>query len=274
MINSAQAFDLGGTALKGFRLKTAGLTLFGYIALIAFTVAIYLFYASLFPSDETSTAQVFFNFILGIVQNIVLYLFSIGFYAYLYDILKNRKSSFAKLFVGFKNFTRNVTVILIGTFIMSAVSSIVSEIYEFLLKNKPIENNIGSYIILSCVIGLVLCSLAYKLFPTWMALLYKMGIDNTTGAIKLIKQTYHLVSEYNYNYLCFTFRVMLWCFLGVFTLGIGFLWIIPLIGMSSVVFFDAIFNPEDYAAPELLDAPAQNTPPADPEENTPELPEE
>jgi uncharacterized membrane protein len=264
MISSATAFDMGSKALKGFRLNTAGITLLGYIALIVFTVVIYFFYALLFPSDEPSTPQAIANFILSIVQNIIIYLFSVGCYAYLYDILKHRQTSFAKLFVGFKNFSRNATIIFIGTFIMSAISSIIVEIYEFLFKYKPIENNIGSYIILSCVICIVLCCLAYKLLPTWMGLIYKMSTDNTTGAMELIKQTYRQVSVYNYNYLCFTCRAMLWCLVGVLTMGIGLLWIIPLIGMSTIIFFDAIFNPEDYAAPEFPDAPAQETPSAEP----------
>ena len=127
---------------------------------------------------------------------------------------------------------------------------------------------------LVCFMGAVICLLAYKFFPTWMGLLLKMALDNTTGAIDLIKKTYHQVSEYNYKYLCFTFRIMLWSMLGVITFGIGFLWIIPLIAMASVIFFDAIFNPEDYATPDFPDAPAQDTPPAEPADNTPELPEE
>ncbi|WP_405342513.1 DUF975 family protein [Fibrobacter sp.] len=275
MINSAQAFDLANKALKGNRLKTTGFTLLSgfFMLVIFFTVN---FVSLLFlDSGEESPRNYPISFTFSLIQSILQDLLAIGFYAYFFRIFKNKQSEFRDLFAGFKSFSRNIVVIIIGTLVAGLFSSIVEAIVEYFPKIKPIEDNVLFYVILFLIIATIFCFAIYKLYPTWIALLMKMSKDDSTPAIDLIKQTYSQVSVYNYNFLCLSFRVMLWCFLGVFTLGIGFLWIVPLISMSYVVFFDAIFNPEDYAAPEFPDAPAQNTPPADPEENTtPELPEE
>ena len=274
MISSAEAFDLANKALKGYRLKTTGITLLGGFIMIATFFGVNFVSLFFLDSGEESPRNYPISLTFSLIQSILQDILAIGFYAYFFRIYKRRQSNFNDLFVGFKNFSRNVVIIVIGTLVAGFFSELIENIVEFFPKVKPIEDNILFYVILFLVIAGFFCLVFYKLYPTWIGLLMKMSKDDSTSAIDLIKQTYSQVSVYNYNFLCLSFRVMLWAFLGVFTLGIGFLWIIPLISMSYVVFFDAIFNPEDYVDPEFPDAPAQDTPPAEPEDNTPELPEE
>ena len=274
MISSADAFDLANKALKGNRLKTTGFTLLSgfFMLVIFFTVN---FVSLLFlDSGEESPRNYPISFTFSLIQSILQDLLAIGFYAYFFRIFKHKQSCFNDIFVGFKSFSRNIVVIIIGTLVAGFFSALIENIVDTFPKVKPIEDNVLFYVILFLIIATIFCFAIYKLYPTWIALLMKMSKDDSSPAIDLIKQTYSQVSVYNYNFLCLSFRVMLWCFLGVFTLGIGFLWIVPLISMSYVVFFDAIFNPEDYATPEFPGDSTLDTPPADPEENTPELPEE
>lgn len=275
MISSAKAFDLANDALKGYRLKTTGITLFGGILL--FATIFFINFASLlfFGTEEESPRNYPVSFVVSLIQSIVQDILAIGFYAYFFRIFKHRQSNLRDMFAGFKNFSRNVVVILIGALVAGFFSSLIEALADYLPLILPIHENILFYILFILILAALFCYILYKLYPTWIGLLIKMSQDDSTPATDLIKQTYCQVSVYNYNFLCLSFRIMLWCFLGVLTLGIGLLWIIPLITMSTVVFFDAIFNPEDFAAPEFPEAPSQDVPPADPEENTtPERPEE
>ena len=154
------------------------------------------------------------------------------------------------LFAGFRNFSRNVVVLIIGALVMGFFTTVAEVTMQHYLDNYSVEENIAFYIILAIVYIAILCLVCYKLYPTWLALMLKMSMDDSTNAIDLIRQTYRQVSVYNYNFLFLYFRFLGWSIVGCLTLGIGFLWILPYLTTATVVFFDIIFKPEDYAAPE------------------------
>ena len=245
MISNAKIIDTGIQALKGFRLKAAGITVLGYAAMIVLFIVVNIICGTASENENPTLKDAFIEFFVSIVQSIIMYLFTIGFYAYFYDIYKHRTSSIEKFFAGFKKFIRNIAILGIGTLITGIVSAIACGIMIFYLSNNSPEKNPVFFCILILIMGAVLCCIAYKFFPTWIGLMLKMSTDDSSGPIELIKQTYIQVSDYNFKFLCLMFRLTLWSLLGVITLGIGFLWIIPLCSISTVIFFDTIFNPEE-----------------------------
>ena len=250
MISSAKAFDLANDALKGNRLKTTGITLFGGILL--FATIFFINFASLlfFGTEEESPRNYPVSFVVSLIQSIVQDILAIGFYAYLYEIYKHRKSSFRKLFVGFENFSRNAVILIIVALIKGFFSSIADGFMEYFSHRAPFEGNLFFYILLVAIVVVFLCYVGYKLLPTWVGLMLKMSLDDSTSPTDLIRQTFSEVYGYNFKFFCLYLRFLGWGILGCLTLGIGFLWIIPYMTVSSVIFFDTIFNPEDYAVPE------------------------
>lgn len=270
MISNSKIMEMGRKSLKGSRLKAAGITVIANLIAIAIALAIYFIFVNFKEPNVLSLENIIIDQLSSIAQSIIIYLFGIGFYAYFYDIYKQRTTSFRRLFVGFKKFPRNLIILFIYTLVINLLTSIPINLY--FLYSDPVETSPYPILTLGISLLVVLCIVGYKFFPTWMGLFYKMAIDDTTGTIELIKQTYRKVSKYNFKFLGFMVHVSLWCMLGVLTLGIGFLWILPIIATSSIIFFDIIFNPDEYAVPKdpetvmISENSTEITPPELPEE--------
>lgn len=262
MISNSKIIDTGIQSLKGFRLKAAGMTFFGPIALaILLGVSNIICGTADIVENPTLKNYLIDCLISFVLQSSLIYLFTIGFYAYFHDIYKHRTSSAAMIFAGFKKFIRNIAVLGIVTLITGIYFAITCGIMFFYLSRYTLENNFVSFCILVLVMGALCSYLTYKFLPTWIGLVIKLPTDDTTGPIELIKQTYSQVSDYNFKFLCLTLRLALWNLLGVITIGIGFLWTIPLCTISAVIFFDTIFNPEEGTPPKIPENP--QTPEAD-----------
>lgn len=241
---------MGRKALKGFWLKSAGMTIFGGIisGAIMFTLALI---SILFLETGTGASRNYLvSFMFEMIQTILIQTLAIGFCAYLYDIYKHRKSSFRKLFAGFNNFSRNAIVVIIASLIASFFTTVAEGVIDYYSDRVPLEGNLLFYIVLVAIIGAFLFYVSYKLLPTWGGLLLKMSQDDSSCATDLIRQTYSQVSCYNKKFFCLYLRFFGWGIVGCLTFGIGFLWIIPYMTISSVIFFDIVFNPEDYAVPD------------------------
>ena len=270
MISNSKIMKMGWKALQGFRLKAACLIFIGNLATLAIFAAIILVLTDFKEPNVISIENTSIDVISGIVQRVILYLFAIGCYAYFHDIYKQRASSFIRIFAGFKNFSRNLIILLIGSLVIALITTLPIDLY--FLFSAPDQTSPWPILTIGFLVLVALCFIGYKFFPTWMGLVYKMAIDNTTGPIELIKQTYREVSKYNFKFLGFMIHVTLWTILGTLTLGIGFLWILPMIATGSIIFFDMVFNPDEYAAPKepetfvIPENPAEITPPEQPGE--------
>ena len=250
MVNNSKIMDMGWKSLKGYRLHAAGTSILWGILIVAVAFSINLTSILFLDNSEYSSRNLLVSFVTEIFQSVIIHIFIIGFYAYFYSIYKQKTASLKQLFVGFKNFSRNAVVLIIGALVMGFFSTIAEGTFNYCLDRYPIMENIVFYILLVTVYLAVLCFVCYKLYPTWLALMLKMSTDDSTAAIDLIRETYRQVSVYNYKFVCLYFRFLGWSIVGCLTLGIGFLWILPYISMATVIFFDTVFNPEDYAVPE------------------------
>lgn len=250
MINNPKIMSMARKALKGFWLKSIGMTLLGGIISWAIIFALSLT-SILFLENGTDSPQNYLvSFIFDMLETILVEILAIGFFAYLYEIYKHRKSSFRKLFVGFENFSRNAVILIIVALIKGFFASIADGFLDYFSQRVSFEENLFFYILLVAIVIIFLCYVGYKLFPTWVGLMLKMSLDDSPYPTDLIRQTFSQVYGYNYKFFCLYLRFFGWGIIGCLTLGIGFLWIIPYLSVSTVIFFDSIFNPEDYAVPE------------------------
>jgi uncharacterized membrane protein len=86
------------------------------------------------------------------------------------------------------------------------------------------------------------------------ALSYSMAfyllIDNKDmSAQDAIKKSKQLMMGHKYRYFCFLGRFLGWFLLGVLSLGIGLLWIIPYFMVSNAKFYETLINPANQERP-------------------------
>ena len=250
MISNSNVMNIANRSLKGFRFHAAITSIIWGFLIVVTTFSIYLGSILFMDGSDNSSRNYLIGFAAELFQSIISHTFIIGFYAYFFTIYKRKKASLKQLFVGFNNFSRNAVVLVIGALVMGFLSSIAERTFTYCLDHYPFLENLVFYIFLIAVYIAVFCYVCYKLYPTWLGLLLKMSMDDTTQPLDLIRQTYSQVSVYNFKFVGLYLRFFGWGIVGVLTIGIGFLWILPYISMATVVFLDTIFNPEDYAVPE------------------------
>lgn len=69
---------------------------------------------------------------------------------------------------------------------------------------------------------------------------YIIADDRGISALDAITKSKHMMNGYKGKYFCLMCRFIGWGILCLFTLGIGFLWLIPYIQVSSAKFYDDI----------------------------------
>jgi uncharacterized membrane protein len=69
---------------------------------------------------------------------------------------------------------------------------------------------------------------------------YILADDKSIGAMEAIDKSKAMMDGYKWKYFFLNLRFVGWAILCIFTLGIGFLWLVPYMIVSSVKFYDDI----------------------------------
>jgi uncharacterized membrane protein len=69
---------------------------------------------------------------------------------------------------------------------------------------------------------------------------YLMSDDPNIGAMEAIDKSKKMMYGYKWKYFCLGLRFIGWMLLGILSLGIGFLWIIPYMSVSFAKFYDDV----------------------------------
>ncbi len=69
---------------------------------------------------------------------------------------------------------------------------------------------------------------------------YILADDNSIGAMDAIDKSKKMMDGYKWKFFCLNLRFLGWALLCGLTLGIGFLWLIPYMRVSSVKFYDDV----------------------------------
>jgi uncharacterized membrane protein len=67
-----------------------------------------------------------------------------------------------------------------------------------------------------------------------------MSDDPNIGAMEALDKSKKMMCGYKWKYFCLGCRFIGWCILGILSLGIGFLWIIPYMSISSAKFYEDV----------------------------------
>ncbi|WP_251859591.1 DUF975 family protein [Clostridium sp. Marseille-Q2269] len=183
-----------------------------------------------------------------------------GITKFFINLVRNKEHKIEIMFEGFKHFT--------GTFIVNIVLSIFSFLWSllfvipyiiilFIIIIKQLSTiSIGSYngssdlngymvailIVLTIVLTIAILMILFRYSMTY----YIYIDDPNMGAMKAIKESTIMMKGNKTRFLLLYLSFILWYILGVVTIGIAFLWIIPYIKSCEAVFYyDLKTNKQD-----------------------------
>lgn len=240
MITNDNAMNQAKEALEGKKLKAAGFFIL-YVVIFFFLSALSnLFYDS--TSEKVNPALI----PLSIICTILTTIFSIGFCSYYYKIGKRQVAAIRDIKNGFKKFKRNIIVILLADIIILFPILIMGAIAAIIMPTAiPVEQHVARISIYAIIFFCLFCFLFYKTFPTFMALYFRAGIDESEGIIEMLKNTYHKISKYNFQFFCLQLKFIGWFLLCAVTLGIALFWVVPYFYTATAIFVDAATTPDD-----------------------------
>ncbi len=105
------------------------------------------------------------------------------------------------------------------------------------------RHNIIETIVLSMIlslgynIGLILYIFPAVLMYLFVSMSENCLIDGTSNPIDALSQSCKLMKGYKWDYLNFLISYLLWFFLGIVTMGLAFIWVLPYFTMSQKIYY-------------------------------------
>ncbi len=135
--------------------------------------------------------------------------FALGFAVFSLSISRNQDAKLEQIFQGFNNF---------GT-----------ALGAYLLMN-----------LFALLWMLLLIIPGYIAAISYSMTFYILADDNSIGAMDAIDKSKKMMDGYKWKFFCLSLRFLGWALLCGLTLGIGFLWLIPYMQVSSAKFYDDV----------------------------------
>ena len=148
----------------------------------------------------------------GLLSFIITGPFAVGVSIFSLAMSRNRNPRFEQIFYGFKKFW-----VSLGAYLLYAV---------FVLL----------WAILLIIPGII-AALSYSM--TY----FIIAEDDSIGPLEAITKSKKMMYGYRWKIFCLYLRFLGWALLCVLTVGIGFLWLVPYIGVSFAKFYDDLLPP-------------------------------
>lgn len=139
----------------------------------------------------------------------------VGYIQFLSNLVNSKNCNYKLILNGFKYYRKNFTL---GTFYCFILSTICI-IYQLLPQDYTW---IIFRIIYSVITIVILLRISIIFFYTQL-------LTVSTSPSHIVYETWHLTKPIQWQLVSITFRFIGWFIIGILTLGIGFLWIIPYI---------------------------------------------
>lgn len=97
----------------------------------------------------------------------------------------------------------------------------------------------GILVVIGCIFFLIpgiILALCYALLP------YVLKDNPELSAIQALKKTRQMMKGHKFDYFWLCLSFIGWIILGIFTLGIGYIWLVPYIQTTVAVFYEDVKN--------------------------------
>lgn len=218
-------------SLNGKWLSFVGLT---FIYLLLYGLAQFLSqFGSIFQGSSFTTLTVIFM-TLGMMLSILLVPLQYGYnIAYLNSSRQDLPADTGDLFFGYNRFGRVFGTLLLMVLAISAVCLpyailvVLATRLDFL--NFPVI--IGCFILL---VPAIMLGIAYAMVP------YIIHDDEELAAGEILKKSRMMMKGHKWDYFVLMLSFFGWMLLGVLTLFIGYLWLIPYMQMTEFKFYERV----------------------------------
>lgn len=172
------------------------------------------------------------NFVISLLYSVVVNYF-----------FKDLESPFYIIFSSIFNL---VTIpITFGTtkYILSLIRNekhSIKDIFYF-YKHHIIESIILSILLSLCLsVGMILFFVPAIIFALMFSMSENIFVDGTTNAVEALKKSADLMKGYKWDYLNFVISFLGWFILGVITLGLAFIWVIPYFMIAQKIYYEKL----------------------------------
>jgi uncharacterized membrane protein len=145
----------------------------------------------------------------GIITLLISGPLVVGLAIFSLSISRNQEASVGQLFLGFSKFG-----ICLAAYLLVALFTIL-------------------WMLLLIIPGIIA---AFSYSMTF----YILADETSIGAMEAIDKSKKMMNGYKWKYFCLLFRFLGWAILCIFTLGIGLLWLVPYIQVSTAKFYDDV----------------------------------
>ncbi len=176
---------------------------------------------------------------------IVTSLFYMGFLQIMIKIARRKKASLDELFQRTDTFFRcaAITIVLLAINTLFAILQYTSinSLFVFITYQADLNVALSSFMI---VVGLILSIIIAVFWITLVICLsqsYLILYDHENMPLgDIFRQSMDMMDGHKLDYIIMCITFFLWFLLGIFTLGIIWLWIIPYMNVTMVNFYDKI----------------------------------
>jgi len=173
------------------------------------TFFVYMLIIGAISSLDYSTSVGGLKFVFRIAPLLIGGAFSLGAATFSLAIARDENAKLEMIFYGFKYYVKTL-----GLFLLMML---------FILL----------WMLLLIVPGII-AAISYAL------VFYIMHDDPNIGAMEAIDKSKKMMYGYKWKYFCLGLRFIGWFILGILSLGIGFLWIVPYMSISQAKFYDDV----------------------------------
>jgi uncharacterized membrane protein len=160
-------------------------------------------------SPSSVTNETILKLVLSIPAFLVSGAFALGVAIFSLAIARKESAKLKMIFYGFKYYVKTL-----GLYLLMML---------FILL----------WMLLLIVPGII-ASISYGLA------FYLMADDPNIGVMEALNKSKKMMYGYKWKYFCLGLRFIGWILLGILSLGIGFLWIMPYISISFAKFYDDV----------------------------------
>jgi Predicted integral membrane protein len=162
----------------------------------------YSFYSNMFGTNMLVSSGGLLSLIIGGPMTLGTAYFALA-------ISRNQEARFEQLFKGFNNFGT-----ALGAYLLMAIFTVL-------------------WMLLLIIPGII-AAISYSMT------FYIIADDPSIGSMEAIDKSKKMMYGYKWKFFCLNLRFLGWAILCIFTLGIGFLWLIPYMEISFAKFYDDI----------------------------------
>ena len=223
------------------------------VSIIVWVISFALSMLTSFGVDTRTPSGLLISYGISFVLNLILAVISAGTVYFFLNICRNKKESVSDIFWAFSHHPDKViliTLYLMLITLLTMVPFIASVCAYLFLGKQTIYILLMTFTLILAIIGMFYFMLSYSF-------VYFVFVDHYDESIfEILRQSRTLIRGHRLRFFYLILSFIGWLLLSTLSCGIGYLWVIPYLQVSEIMFYMDITGELD--APEVIEEPQSN----------------